>query len=115
MLMTNNDMNNSSSIERIVMRRVHLIRILRVVVSGATASCLLLLIALYGIGREVWVAHVFQNAPHHISDVPRFYVAAFNHTRLTVQVLSVLCLASFIYLAREASRSVSSIFIPRHT
>ena len=108
--MTNNIMtDNRSNIERIVMQRVHLIRALRFAVSGGVLSMLLSALALWGIGREVWVAHVLQNAPAHPLDLARFYLAAFEHTRLIVQVLILLMLAALFYATREIARAVAVV------
>lgn len=95
---------NESNIERIVMRRVHLIRLLALIISTATLAVLTFVAALWGIGREVWVARVFQNAPSSVTDLPRFYLDAFIHTRLIVQALAVLTLISLGFLAREVAR-----------
>ncbi len=100
-------MNEKTNIERIVMQRVHLIRALRFAISGSVFSTLIFALALWGIGREVWVAHVLQNAPANPLDLPRFYLAAFLHTRLLVQVLSILTVAALLYVAREVSRAVA--------
>jgi hypothetical protein len=106
-MMNNTMTNESTNIERIVMQRVHLIRALRFAISGGVFSTLISMLALWGLGREVWVAHVLQNAPANILDIPRFYFAAFIHTRLVVQALIVLITASFIFLVREIARAVS--------
>jgi branched-subunit amino acid ABC-type transport system permease component len=107
--MTNNTMTDSS-IERIVMRRIYRARAVRTVVSGATLSLVLLALALYGIGREVWVARVFQNMPHQgLVAIGRFYLFAFADTRAIVQLLSILVIASLIYLAR----SFAQLLAPR--
>jgi hypothetical protein len=100
-------MNEQSNIERIVMQRVHLIRALKFAVSGGVFSTLVSLGALWGIGQEVWVANVLQNAPTNISDLPRFYFVAFLHTRLIVQALVVLVILALLYVAREISRAVA--------
>lgn len=105
-------MNNPSNIERIVMRRVHTIRILRLIISGGFLAMFVFALALWGIGREVWVARVFQNAPENIIDAARFYLYAFDQTRFIVQSLSVITIASLVYLARETARTLSSLFIP---
>lgn len=105
-------MNNPSHIERIVMRRVHTIRTFRPIISLETLAALALVLALWGIGREVWVAQVFQNAPADLVRLPNFYLTAFSHTRIAVQLLSALTLVSVIYLARETARSISALFIP---
>ncbi|MFA6414558.1 MAG: hypothetical protein WC217_01145 [Candidatus Paceibacterota bacterium] len=99
--------NNRTNIERIVMQRVHLIRALRLVVSTSVVSTLVSLLALWGIGREVWVAHVLQNTPADLVRIPQFYLAAFIHTRLVVQVLALSALAALFFAAREISRALA--------
>ncbi len=94
-------MTNPSDIERVVMRRVHLIRILQLVISTVVLAVLTFVAALWGIGREVWVARVFQNAPHGSLQLVNFYIFAFMHTHLIVQVLVILTLLSLLYLVRE--------------
>lgn len=104
--------NEQSPIERVVMRRVHLIRLLGLVISTGTLALLTLVLALWGIGKEVWVARVFQNAPTDVAYMPNFFISAFGHTRLVVQVLALLSFISFVYLARETARAVSFIYTP---
>lgn len=105
--MMNNAMTDQSNIERIVMQRVHLIRALRFAISSGTLSFLVSLIALWGLGREVWVGRVLQNAPANVFDLPRFYLAAFMHTHFIVQVLIVLILTALLFVAREISRALA--------
>ncbi|MBU6323623.1 hypothetical protein KGQ55_02965, partial [Patescibacteria group bacterium] len=100
-------MNDSSKIETIVMRRVRRISWLRIVVSGGVFALALALIALYGIGREVWVAKVFENGPQDPAGHLLYLVYAFEHTRFVVQGLVVVCIASFIFLAREITRALT--------
>ncbi|MBU6388653.1 hypothetical protein KGQ72_02160 [Patescibacteria group bacterium] len=99
-------MNDQSNIERIVMQRVHLIRALRFAISSGTLSMLVSLAALWGIGREVWVARVLQNAPADPLASLQFYLFAFLHTRTIVQALILLMLASLLYVAYEIVRAV---------
>ncbi len=108
--MTNNIMNDQSPIERVVMRRVYRIRALRPIISSGALAVFVFVVALWGIGREVWVARVFENAPRNTVLLPQFYLAAFDHTRLIVQALTLLTLASLIYLARETARGLSVVF-----
>ncbi|MCR4275828.1 MAG: hypothetical protein NUV90_00360 [Candidatus Parcubacteria bacterium] len=102
-------MNEQSNIERIVMRRILLIRVLRLVISTVVLAMLTTIAALWGIGKEVWVARVFENAPPDIGDLPDFYLAAFAHTNFIVQILTLLTLASLIYLAWEIVRLIAHI------
>jgi len=104
--------DTQTNIERIVMRRVHLIRLLALIVSTATLFSLTLVAALWGIGREVWVAHIFTNMPppSDIVSFSHFWLAAFSQTRLVVQILTLLTLVSLIYLVREIARLVARTF-----
>lgn len=100
-------MTNQSNIERIVMQRVHLIHALRFAVSGSVFSGTLSVLALWGIGMQVWVARVLQNAPTNPFDLLGFYFSAFTHTNPAVQILVLLLLVSFLYLAREIYKAVA--------
>jgi hypothetical protein len=104
--MMNNTMTEQSNIERIVMQRVHRISVLRIIISGAVFAITLGLLALYGIGREVWVARVFENGPQGFIGHLLYLGYALQHTRFVVQVLALVCAGSFIYLAREIIRVV---------
>ena len=106
----NNDKINESNIERAVMRRVHLIRILGLVISTGMLAMLTFVLALWGIGKEVWVARVFQNAPTDFAQIPNFFISAFGNTRLIVQALAIISFLSFVYLTRETIRALSSFF-----
>lgn len=102
-------MTEQSETERIVMQRVHLIRALKFAISGGVFSTLLSFLGLWGIGREVWVAHVLQNAPRNPDDLLQFYLAAFEHTRLVVQVLIALTVAALVFVAREVARAIAFV------
>src|SRR5437867_1482763 len=104
-------MSNVSDIERVVMRRVHVIRLFRPLLSAGAFAILVFALALWGIGREVWVAHVFQNATHVHGALP-FWLAAFEHTRLSVQALILASLASLVYLAQATARTLTSLLSP---
>lgn len=104
-------MTNPSDIERIVMRRVRLIRILGLIISTGVLAVLTATAALWGIGKEVWVARIFENAPMQPGDIFNFYIAAFMQTRLIVQVFTILTLASFGYLAFEVARFATTFFV----
>lgn len=101
--------DTQSNIERIVMQRVHLIRALRFAISSGAFSMLVSVLALWGIGREVWVARVLQNAPSNPFDLLRFYFSAFMHTHLIVQILVLLTLGSLLYVAREIARALAFV------
>ncbi len=105
-----------SNTERVVMRRVHLLRILGLIISTGMLATLTFIAALWGVGREVWVARIFENMPHSndLIALANFWLATFIHTRLIVQVLILLTLASLIYLIREIVRTLSLFRTPSH-
>ena len=101
-----------TTIENNVMRRVYRIRILYAVFSGVTASCFLFLLSLWGIGREVWVAAVFENGPQDLVGRAQYLFYAFLQTDLIVQVLCLVVLGSIIYLAYQTARLIASSLVP---
>jgi len=105
---------DGSNIEHIVMRRIRLLRILGLIISTGMLVALTFIAALWGVGKEVWVARVFENMPHanNLFAFARFWFDAFVHTRLIVQVLTLLTLTSFVYLIREIVRTISLFFSP---
>lgn len=114
--MPNNSGNNRgapSDIERAVMRRVYTISLLRLLVSPGAIAAVVCVAALWGIGREVWVARIIENAPaaNDLFSLGRFYLAAFGNTHLTVQVLTLATLASMIYLVREAAKPLANVLV----
>ena len=100
-----------TDIEQNVMRRVRRISILRLLISSGVFALTLALLALYGIGREVWVARVFENGPQTFWGHALYLLYAFEHTRFVVQALALLCLGSFVYLARECVRLISATML----
>ena len=105
-------MDNKTDIERIVMRRVHLIRILKLIISTVAFAALASIAALWGIGREVWVARIFENAPSDPGRLFTFYLSAFTHTHLIVQALVVLTFVSLSFLVRETIRLIKNLSTP---
>jgi hypothetical protein len=99
-------MTDPTDIERIVMRRVRRMRLLLLILSTIALAAVTAVAALWGIGREVWVARVFENGPHDLLGRVAYLGYAFAHTRLIVQALSLLTLGSFILLARELARTL---------
>ena len=96
------------------MHRVHLLRIFGLIISTGMLAALTFVAALWGVGREVWVARVFQNMPPIVNFLAftNFWLATFIHTRLIVQVLTLLTFASFVYLIRECVRVLYDILTP---
>lgn len=102
-------MNNlDSSLKIRVMQRVRVIHMLRPVLSSTVLAALLFLVALWGVGQEVFVAHVFANMPPlvNVAAVTRFFVSAFVNTRFVVQAFSIVALGAFIWLVRDLVRTV---------
>ncbi|HEV7121559.1 MAG TPA: hypothetical protein VGN56_01880 [Candidatus Paceibacterota bacterium] len=98
----------ASHIKQNVMRRVHTIHAVRPLFSGTAFAALLALGSLYLIGRKVWVARVFENMPNpvHVASVLRFFEAAFFNTNSIVQALCIVTAFSFVWLVRDAVRTL---------
>lgn len=90
------------------MRRVHTIHAVRPLASGTAFAALLGLGSLYFIGKEVWVARVFENmpSPAHLLSFATFFESAFFNTTTIVQVLCVVILFSFVWIVRDFIRSI---------
>lgn len=110
--MINNTMHNGSHIEQVVMRRVRIIRMLRIFISGATLATLVFVFALWITSREVWVAKVFANGPQDLFGQAGYLLYAFGQTQVVVQALVVATLVSLAYLARAAARTLTEVLIP---
>ena len=91
------------------MRRVYRARALRLVVNSVSTSTLVLLLSLYAIGREVWVAKVLTNGPEDITGRLFYLAYAFLQTQFAVQILTLLVVGATIYLAREMARLMSTL------
>jgi hypothetical protein len=96
-----------SAIKERVMSRVYTIHVFQKVFNAAVFSVVVFVLALWGIGREVWVARVFQNAPSltNFAALSHFYLAAFLDTRLVVQVLALLALGALVWLGYNLVRA----------
>ncbi|MGE5541283.1 MAG: hypothetical protein ACM3TU_03330 [Bacillota bacterium] len=106
-------MQNSASISKNVMRRVRVIHAVRPLLSTTALGVIVLVLALWGIGREVWVARVFENMPSvaDLAAVTRFFAAAFLNTRVAVQVLLVLAAFASVLVVRDFFRNLSTVFV----
>lgn len=98
----------NSFVHQNVMRRVRTIHRLKSATSGVAASVLVLIASLYLIGREVWVARVWENMPSvsNIAAFSRFFTYAFTHTHLSVQLLILFVIFATLWLLRELGRMV---------
>ncbi|MFH1178320.1 MAG: hypothetical protein V1711_01155 [bacterium] len=111
-MIENTELGECTDIEKNVMRRVHLIHILGLIISTAVLAFITLTLALWGIGKHVWVARIFENMPHSgdFTETGRFYFEAFRHTRLIVQALAIISFTALIYFIRETYRMLVSFF-----
>ncbi len=63
-------------------------------------------VSFVGIVHEVALPHIFANMPNmdNFFAFDQFWLFAFEHTRLVVQVLTLSVIASIIFLARATAR-----------
>ncbi len=92
-------MTANSSISDTVLRRVRRIHLVRQIAPLGSVFGIFI-VALWGIGREVWVAKVLANMPPigDISIFAQFVVQTFLHTELLVQVLIIVVVATTLWL-----------------
>ncbi len=102
----------NSIIKKKVMKRIYIIYVLRPLVSTGTISAFVLMTALWGIGKEVWVAHVFSNMPQltNITAFTQFWTYAFLHTHFVVQALTIMAVIAIVYFASSVSKLITSTF-----
>lgn len=64
--------------------------------------------SLYLIGREVWVARVWENMPNltNVAATFRFFTYAFAHTHVIVQALMLITIFAALWFVRELSRAL---------
>lgn len=98
----------NSTIQQNVMRRVRTVHAVRPLLSGQILSLGVIAVALWGIGREVFVAQVFANMPSitHVSEVVRFMSVALINTDTVVQVLVAIVAAAGIWMAVDTIKSL---------
>ena len=101
---------NQTQTTRIVMRRVRIVHALRPLFSSTVYAGLLFIVSVWGIGREVWVAHVISNltviqSPEALGT---FFVTAFLNTGFIVQVLTVLAGGALVWLVYHMPKVVFS-------
>lgn len=99
-----------STISNTVMRRVRVIHTVRPLLSGTALGSALALLAVWGIGREVWVAHIVENLAlsFQAGHVLSYLAAAFLNTRFVVQLLTLGALGALIYTAVDFVRALQS-------
>ncbi len=101
----------TSTIERQVMGSVAAIHAGRGLTSMTALKFYILVLAVWGIGRLVWVAHVVQNfytVEHKGLRSLAYYVAyALEHTHLAVQVTLFIAAVAAVSLLLDVSRSLT--------
>lgn len=98
----------TSNIHNTVMCRVRTIHTVRPLVSTTAFSALFFLGALWGIGRQVWVARVFENMSFATDPAAfsQFLVSAFAQTEFVVQALTLVALAAAVFIVFDGMRNL---------
>lgn len=108
-----NSASTESNIEAIVMRRVRAAHVLRPLVSGGAIALAVFIFALWGIGREVWVAQVFANGPQGLLGKTEYLAYAFENTRITVQALCIAAFFAMLFFFRDLFRAAGTLLAAR--
>ena len=94
-----------SKIEQRVMAGVGAVYIFRQLVSATALKLYVCALSLYGIGRLVWVSHVFQNwANVGLQGSLEFVSAAIINTHLPVQIVLLVLAITALSLIRDLTR-----------
>ena len=98
-----------SRIEQQVMAGVGVIYATRQLVSATALKLYVCVLSLYGIGRLVWVSHVFENWQHvGLSGTWQFITAAVLNTHLPVQLTLAVLVFAVVSLFLDFTRGVSA-------
>jgi hypothetical protein len=93
------------------MRRVHGVYLLRKLLTTSMLSIVALVLAVWGVGREVWVAHVLHNMPSPL-DIPgvvAFFTSAFYDTRSIVQMLIIVAIVAIALALVNSIRFITYV------
>jgi len=98
-----------SRIEQQVMAGVGVIYATRQLVSATALKLYVCVLSLYGIGRLVWVSHVFENwANVGLQGSFQFFTSAVLNTHLPVQLILAVLLVAGISLLVDMARSITA-------
>ena len=98
-----------SKIEQRVMAGVGVVYTARQLVSATALKLYVCALSLYGIGRLVWVSHVFQNwANVGLQGSLEFVSAAIINTHLPVQIALMVLIVAALSLIRDFTRLAAS-------
>ncbi|OHB17958.1 MAG: hypothetical protein A2749_03020 [Parcubacteria group bacterium RIFCSPHIGHO2_01_FULL_45_26] len=103
--------NTNNEIKSKVMRRVYIVSYIRRALSPMALKLYAVVFLLWGIGRQVFVAKVIENAPSFSSPLAdlHFFTNAFLGTEFLVQILvlgcamAVLCFATDLVFRRQSA------------
>ena len=94
-------MNNDHHLQSKIMRRVYVIYALRQVKKPAVIKIALLVLCIILLGSMVSLPHIIANAPHNLSSLSAFFLAAFVNTNHIVQILTIILLLTFGLLLKD--------------
>ena len=92
-----------------IMLRVRFLYVLKKMARPFALEVGMLAVVLFGVGRLVFVAKVFENAPDvsRVYDFAMFFVRAFANTETLVQVLVLGTVCAVIFALKDFARTVS--------
>ncbi|HEY4504731.1 MAG TPA: hypothetical protein VJI73_03085 [Candidatus Paceibacterota bacterium] len=93
----------SYNLRRKVMRRVYMVSYIRRALSPVALKVYAVAFLLYGIGRQVFVAKVLDNAPGLASPLEslNFFTKAFIGTEILVQALVLACALATLWFTTD--------------
>ncbi len=98
-----------SKIEQQVMAGVRVVYMARQLVSATALKLYVCALSLYGLGRLVWVSHVFENWSHvGLQGTLQFVASAVLNTHLPVQIALLILTVAALSLIRDLARTLTA-------
>ncbi len=105
----------SSYTHKTIMRRVHIIYMLRLFTSTTMLAVIVTIIAAFELSQAVNMEHIFFNMPHSINLIAheQFWFAAFEHTKDTARIASIALFGAISYLIYVITCIIRN-YVPQH-
>jgi len=100
-----------SQLKNEVMLRVRFIHLMKRAIQPFALKAMVAVAALFAVGRMVFVAKVFENAPSisEVSEFSAFFFRAFTNTEFAVQAVILAVTIAGVWAIRDIARTVSMV------
>ena len=101
----------SSQLKKEIMLRVRFVHLVKRALQPFAIKMVVAVAALFAVGRMVFVAKVFENAPSvsQVSEFSTFFVRAFTHTEFAVQAVILAITIAVVLALRDVAKTISMV------